>query len=481
MNFFIIVFVSWCLAATAFARTEQPRTLYIPRSVSSYSFLTDQPRSDGLKNKKIASLSHTLVYQESANAKKSTPFFLGDDATQILIRENELGDINSDWLHIESALNTEYASSITVAPKRTVFGVCLRNHYYLDSLFEGLWVAAVVPVVQVTHELRPSEIVAPTTKVDPQSEFSSVLSALDWDNWRAAKWSQHEQSIIGVDDVIAQIGLTINGPMASTQDVSLEIALPLGHRPTGQYLFEPLIGSQGSVGVGGSIKTVVPLIKRGELFLSYVGNLNYRYYFNNHQQRLFDLKGQPFSRYLVYMDTDLPAHISNVAVKASNGSNFFSRDTIVTPGATGNSVTSLQASYAQYKLQAGYLYWWRVAEQIQFTAPLDRTFAVPSPRGFSSGDSPVPIWLSGAQITDKFSPDDLALSSVPAVVHDIEFDLDSGAMPQVASHTLFVEGQSEWQGEAVSATVKLGIAYEFAKNPAVLDSVHVWCGIGIMF
>jgi len=471
-----------CLLATdVYARTEQPHTIYIPRSISAYPFLIDQYGVDLAKKNCIASLSHTAIYQESSNATKNVPFFFGDDTTQLAIKENELGDINSDWLHVESAANTEYASILKIAPKRTVFGICFRNQYSLAKLFEGLWAAVVVPVVSVTHELRPLEIKAPTTRVADGSQFDSVLNALDWDNWRAGKWSQEEQSIIGLDDVIAQLGLTIKGPLGSTQDISLEIALPLGHRPTGQYLFEPLIGSQGSVGLGSAIKTVVPLVSFGGLQVSYVGSVAYRYYLKNNQLRLFDLKGQPFSRYLVYMDIDLVPHVSNVIVKASNGNNFFMRDTMVIPGGTGTSVTSLQASYANYKVQAGYLYWWRVAEQVTFAAPLDRTFAVPSPRGLSSGDSPVPIWLSGAQITDKFSADDLAVSSEPAVAYDIEFDIDSGAMPQAASHTLFADLQGAWEGDVVCATVKVGIAYEFAKTPAVFDSLHAWCGIGITF
>ncbi len=475
MTLFLMLLVS---ATSLHSRTEQPRTCYVPRSISSYIFYTDKHQAPVAVSTKKTSISHTLIYQESANASKSAPFFLGDDRTSLLINENELGEVNSDWLHIESADNAVYSSTIKIAPKKTTLGVCLHSYYSLDQLCEGLWACVVVPVVQVTHELRPSEVKKPTSIVSPDSQFTSVLAALDWDNWRAGKWSQQEQTIIGVDDVLVQIGLRLKGPLESVQDVSLEVAMPLGHRPTGQYLFEPLIGSQGSVGVGGAIKTIAPLVTWGPLTLSYVGHVAYRYYFQAHQPRLFDLKGQPFSRYLVYMDTDLTPHTSNVAVKASNGPNFFLRDCLVTPGATGQSVTALQCGIGSHKLQFGYQYWWRVAEQVMFAAPLERTFATPSPRGLSAGNQ---LWLTAPQITDKFSVDDLATSSNPAVVRDIEFDIDSGAMPQVASHTVYVDFNSVWENELVAVTMRIGLGYEFGKNPAVLDSVHGWCGIGITF
>jgi len=463
------------------ARTEPPRTVFIPRPISSSVLYTDGfslLASHDKTHKRVMLLGHSLIFQDSFNGSKSAPFFLGNDNKSVLVDQNEDGDINSDWFHIQTVTDTNYQSTLTVAPHRSAIGLCLRGQYLLDDLLPGLWAAACLPLMQVTHNLHVSEKQNSANRIDPSSPFGSVLGALDWDNWRAGKWTNTAQSLTGFDDMVCQLGIDIEGPMESLQQIALEVVVPLGGRPTGQYLFEPLIGSQGAFGVGASIKTILPFLSIGKsCLLSYVGHLGYRCHFQSHQARLFDLRGQPFSRFLVYMDTSLIPDIANVTLKASNGGNFFIRDTLVTPGPTGQSISGLEFSFGNHRINVGYLYWWRVAEQVTFAGPLDRTFSVPSPQGLS--DESLPLWLSAAQITDRFTAQDLAVSTQPALVQDIEFNMDSGAMPQAASNTLFIDYNSTFIHDIGAMTVRFGAAYELANNPAVLDSLHLWCGIGL--
>ncbi|MDQ5940505.1 MAG: hypothetical protein QG632_231 [Candidatus Dependentiae bacterium] len=469
------------LINTCIARIEPPRTVFIPRSISSSVLYTDGfslLATHDKKHKRVVLLGHSLIFQESLNGTKSAPFFLGDEKRSVMIDQAEDGDINSDWFHIQTVDDTNYQSALAVDPHRSAIGLCLRAQYLLDELLQGLWAAVALPLMQVTHNLRVSERQTSVNQIDPLSPFGSALPVLNWDNWRSGKWSNAAQTLTGFDDMVCQLGLDIDGPMESLQQIALEAVVPIGGRPTGQYLFEPLIGSQGSCGLGASIKTVVPLFNLSKnCLLSYVGYLGYRYHFQSHQPRLFDLKGQPFSRFLVYMDTSLIPDIANVTLKASNGGNFFIRDALVTPGPTGQSISGLELIFGQHRLNVGYLYWWRVAEQVTFSTAIERTFAVPSPQGLSHTSAP--LWLSAAHISDRFSIDDLAVSTSPAVVQDIEFNIDSGAMPQVASNTLFVDYNSTFIHDVATMTIRLGAAYEFASNPTVLDSLHLWCGIGI--
>lgn len=475
-----------CMTASALfsrAHVEQPRTIFIPRPFSSYVLYTDGfslLASHDKNHKRVLLFGHSAMYQESFKENKCAPFFLGHDRKEITVDQGEDGDLNSDWFHIDSQEGSTYKSTISVMPRRTAAGVCLRAQYIMDDLLEGLWLALAAPLVHVTHQLNPCEIKSSGTLVDSSSQFSSVLSCLDWDNWRAGKWSQESQSLTGFDDITCQLGFDMDGPLGSLQQVALELVLPVGGRPTGQYLFEPLIGSQGAFGLGCSIKTIAPIMELGfGVSLAYVGFLGYRYHTQTQQPRLFDLKGQPFSRYFVYMDTALAPNITNVALKASNGGNFFLRDALVVPGATGQSITGLELKYKQHRLNVGYLYWWRAAEQVTFAAPLDRTFAVPSPQGISLDESGQQLWLTGPQIRDAFSIHDAAVSTAPSVVHDVEFDIDSGAMPHVASSTLFLDYNGSFIHDVATCTLRMGAGYEFASAPAVLDSIHVWCGIGI--
>jgi len=475
--------VVFCVVLCGVLYADQPHTVFIPRSLSSSALYTDGfsflARSDTQYNRALL-LGHTIVYQDSYNGSKCAPFFFGGDKKSIVVDESEEGDLNSHWFHIESAEDCLYKSTISIAPQRSTMGVCIRAQYFLDQCLKGLWVGVALPVMKVTHTLNPFEDKRATTLVSADSQFGSVVRALDWDNWRAGKWSSQEQSTTGIDDVVAQLGIDINGPMGSQQQLALELVVPVGERSTGQYLFEPLIGMQGSFALGASLKTSAQVFKlNDDCQLFYLGHVGYRYYTCCNQSRLFDNKGQPFSRYLVYMDTELRANDTNVALKASNGTNFFLRDCQVTPGANGQSMTAFQFRMWRHHVNVGYMFWWRVAEQLAFAAPMDRTFAVPSPQGLSADDTPVQVWMTGPQITDRYLAVDPAVSTNPAVAQDIEFDIDSGAMPYVASHTLFVDYSSSFVHDSLTCTIRVGGGYEFSSIPAVLDTLHVWCGIGI--
>jgi hypothetical protein len=281
----------------------------------------------------------------------------------------------------------------------------------------------------------------------------------------------------GIDDLLVAFGIDCSGPMESVQRFYLEASLPIGSRFSSTDIFAPTLGSQGSIGLGGGVKTVAPLFSlTPSAVLSYVGYVTYRYQFDVRQMRTFDLKGQPFSRYMIHMDTELLDQINNVATKAANGVNFFTREVTVTPGPQGQSIHALQVNSRHHQLTTGYLYWWRVAEQMAFTRAASRSYAVPSPKGLIGDQT---AWLSGPQITDRYSEEDPSAAVVAAAVTDIEFDLDSATLPHTASHTLFADYNGVFTAGAATVTARFGVGYEIAGNSAVLGAWHMWCGIGM--
>ena len=252
MNKTLRYFLGALMIGVSMLQADQPRTVFIPRSFSSSALYTDGfaflTKRETQHNRALL-LGHTMIYQDTFNGSRSAPFFFGGEKKSLVVAEDETGDLNSQWFHIESAEDTSYKSTLTVNPHRSAVGVCIRAQYFLDQCLKGLWAGVALPVVHVTHTLNPVELKKSTTSAAPTSQFNSVTSALDWDNWRAGKWSSVSQDATGVDDIVTQIGLDIDGPMGSLQQLALELVLPIGIRSTGQYLFEPLIGMQGSVGL----------------------------------------------------------------------------------------------------------------------------------------------------------------------------------------------------------------------------------------
>lgn len=481
MKTWMVIIVAAVVSTGLYAHVgDHSHSIFMPHPVSSNLLYTgghrlmaplDDPQDSSLI------VEHSVLYQQATDTDKNIPFFFGKGKQSLRVDEGEAGDLNPQWFNIASTDDSTYKSRLFIKPERELHGVVLRVQHGLGAVCNGMWAALSVPIMTVTHRLNPSESKDSTTVTSDETLFGSMPTALDWDNWRANKWSSVPQSYTGADDVTMQCGITLKGPRESTQRFYLEIALPVGSRPTGQYLFEPVVNGGGHFGLGLGISTVAPVYTFcDEFHFMYVTQAQYRYHFAGKQQRTPDLKGQPFSRYLIYMDTDLTPNVTNVSLKAANGVNFFTRDVVVTPGATGQSMNALQFRYKGHTINTGYLYWWHAAEQVHFEhAPL-RTFAVPSPKGLI-GDAQA--WLPSPRIENVFSAADASATTSAAVLHDIEFDMDSIAMPHTASHTLFLDYNGRFTFDWVTLSPRAGFAYEMADNCAALSSWHLWVSMGV--
>ena len=460
--------------------SSQPHSFFMPRPISARSLLVNgssftmpaHSRQDS-----SISVEHTGFYLRSTNEEEAVPYFLGKGKTSLRVDESQSGDLNSDWFHILSATGKTYKSHIRVHPEREVWGVTLRMQQSLGEVYDGLWAAVSVPFVQVNHHLNVTETLDDAASVATTSTFTSVIKTLDWNNWRAGKWSEKSQTVSGTDDMCMQVGINLSGPLESTQRVYTELSVPVGSYPTAQYLFEPIIGSAGSFGLGGGIASTIPLIKgRDGINIMFLNQVHYRYHFSVRHQRTPDLKGQPFSRYLILMDTGLIANDANVGTKAANGVNFMTRECVVTPGATGQSLNGLELRVRGHAISMGYSYWWRAAEQVSFAkAPL-RSFATPWKDGLVGADQ---AWLPAARIEDSFIETDPSKTTNAAKLYDVEFDMNSAAAPHTASHTIFGRYIGRSETSIGTFSINLGAAYEISDNCAALSSWQVWGGFGI--
>lgn len=458
----------------------QPHTFFMPRPLSAHSLLINgsfftMPAHN--RQDTSISIEHTGFYLRSTNEEEVTPYFLGKGKTSLRVDESQNGDLNSDWFHVLSADGKTYKSHIHIHPEREVWGVSLRMQQSLGELYDGLWAAVTVPFVQVNHNLNVTESLDDAAAVASGSTFASVVKTLDWDNWRAGKWSEKSQTMSGTDDMCMQIGINLSGPLQSTQRVYTELTVPVGSYPSAQYLFEPIIGSAGSFGLGGGIASTIPFIKGNDgINIMFLNQVQYRYHFAVRHQRTPDLKGQPFSRYVILMDTGLIANDANVGTKGANGVNFITRECTVTPGATGQSLNALEIRLREHAVSLGYSYWWRAAEQVSFAkAPL-RTFATPWKDGLVGDEQ---AWLPAARIQDSFIESDPSKTTDAAVLYDVEFDMESAAAPQTASHTVFGRYIGRWNTSIGTFSVNMGAAYEIGDNSAALSSWQVWGGFGI--
>ena len=424
------------------------------------------------------SLSHTPFYRHSDKGDDIAPYFFGDSKTSLVFDQEGKGDVHPRWVSAFAKDGESLKSTITMNPKRSTWGVVFRMTQKFPALHEGAWVRAILPLVEVTHKLNLSESVTGTKHND--ATFGTITEALNFDNWRAGKWESASQTTRGLDDVLLQAGITVGEK--SKQTYYLEACLPMGNRPTAQYLFEPLIGSAGHAGIGGGIQSNFPLMKWGDVQCAFVSHLHYRYLFTSVQQRTLDLKNQPFSRFLLFLDT-IQAIGNSYEMHGGNGVNLFTRDVVVDPGATGQGMQALSFTYKNHEFRLGYGYWWRTSEQILLHGSVQREYAVPVKASAVSGKQwlPSPLVKEGWTTKGETAAGVDIETDTPDAVTDNELDMASGAAPFTASHTLSASYNGRFVWNDAAFVLGLGGSYEMAYNTASLNNYCLWATLGLQF
>ncbi|MGD1997449.1 MAG: hypothetical protein PVJ92_00865 [Candidatus Dependentiae bacterium] len=406
------------------------------------------------------------------------PYFFGDKKRTLSIDEAEQGDINPHWLDIRGPTGTPYSSTIKLSPERSVWGTILSMTQSLPVLHEGAWVRVTVPVCKVRHDLRMTE----TRKagVTSAAGFASVADSMDSLNLRACRINKKPLTLWGVDDVLVHAGITMRtSDDGGNMQWYLEGVIPTGERPSGTYLFEPVQGSAGHAGFGIGVRSVMPLAQGENTTFSFCSHLHYRAMFSATQWRTPDFKGHPFSRYLVFMDSAQGGG-TNFSSKAARGANFFTRQMHVSPGGQGQSMQGVLLSFGarrQHSLLLSYTYWWRMAEQLTFKRAADRTFATPKYAGTDATQQ----WVPSPLINEQYVTTDSSLTEDLAVVLDNEFNRESAAAPQTASHLLQLGYEATMPGERLQTNVQFSGQYELAENRAMVDAWAVCARINMQW
>jgi|GEM_PF-2164414 len=486
LRFFLPLFILFCVQL--FPQTwGQAHTFFLPRPVSSQLLLvgSNPPVASCDKDGSQSCLEHTVFYQESYKGDNTRPYFFGGEKTELRFDQDSKGDINPRWVHTFAKDGDPLTSVMSIAPQRVSKGVVLSLTQNLSSLHKGAWVRMVVPFVHATHRLGITESMTGT--VDESSSFKTITQALNFENWRFGKWSEKSLTLKGMDDLLVQAGVDVSS--YGLQKYYAELSVPLGNKPTGGYLFEPITGAGGHAGLGFGIDSSIPLFKTSQISFSLRNKMQYRYLFSQKQKRTFDLKGQPFSRYLLYLDTFLGVN-TNYFYYGGNGVNFFTRDVLVHPGATGQSVNALVCTYKNHEFSLGYGFWWRNSESVSFTGSRQREFAVPAKGIPDLGRQwlPSPLvkepWFAlhkGTEVAQNDAGVVLATAAADAV-QESDLDVQSGSVPFSASQSFSCSyrGRFVWQ-ESVVCSLRLGGSYEMAYNAASMNSLSVWATLGLHF
>lgn len=333
----------------------------------------------------------------------------------------------NDWLADYFCLPTDYQSILTFEPRITNLMVDLSFYLGLDEWVNGLYLRFHAPIVHTRWDLnfcekvidRGSNAYLPgyfnesTTGVDRAQLVESATDFLTGcatpnlgnlvtvECLRNSRLYRRTRNKTTLSDLQGALGWNFAQSDDYHIGLNLRGAAPTGNRPTGEFLFEPIVGNghHWELGFGFTSHYTFWRSKNNQQSCGMYFDFNLTHMFSARQRRSFDLINRPNSRYALasmlgvpvtnlFANTD-PGDVSNSVAPLAQFQNVYTTVANLTTfdvesriAAQFDLVLLFNYTHGGWGWDMGYNFWTRSCEKLRFTcscpAPLDgnRTWAL---------------------------------------------------------------------------------------------------------
>jgi len=324
------------------------------------------------------SLSITPEYTRSFRSKDVAQALFSDalsmgscDRPTLRIQGTKVADRDAKALMAENFyLPTDYSSIITLEPRLENFLVDFNFYLGLGNWLEGLYFRVHAPVCYTRTSLNYDEhVLNPGSQAYDPGYFTDTWSFnntatvgfarsgmlgtfqeyitdgnsiqttnnIVFDPLCNARWSRCRMTKTRVADLEMALGWNFLSCPDYHLGLQIRGAAPTGNRPTGEYLFEPIIGQGHHWELGGGLTSHYNFWRGCDECQSFDVYLdaNITHLFKTRQCRTFDLVNKPLSRYMLAAKFGTPV------------TDLYALDTIIPPLTSGNG--TIQVPSVQFK------------------------------------------------------------------------------------------------------------------------------------
>lgn len=399
--------------------------------------------------------------------KKLDTYFTIDHKKVLSVQEDGSGDISSLWFNVQSSDDTFYSSQISFAPVRKAYGTML---YAALQLPYGFQVSLNSALVHTTNDINLQEANIENLGITPL--YATIEESFRADA-RTYGRVDGQQSKTGLDDIQVKIIKPVHRTNQLYVDMYLLGGIPTGKGSKATYFFEPLVGSKhGQLGVGANIHAVVS--ESVTSCLSVQGEIKWRYALKASERRSFDLtENDSWARYMMVVEeadkyAPYPA-INDLSLKVK-----------VKPRNSLDVYAALHYEHLDWRLEAGWDFWFRNAEKIAFkkSTILKPNIGIADLLGIALLD---PESASTANISQGIEPGPNQMTSDMAFVAVTlsDLNLNSGAQQRSLSNTFYLV--ASYQTNCGGHPLQLGaaVSYELGANKYSPHSVGAWLSCDI--
>lgn len=331
-------------------------------------------------------------------------------------------------------------SIITVRPERQVAG-CYFDYHQDFCFCDGLWLDVRLALYQAVHNLNAKECgLSEVAESD-----CTPLNFLSSSELKFGRIPTAESKRTGFDDIEVKLGYFFKHNESGYLGIYASTLLPTARKPTGKFLFEPLVG-RGHFALGGGFNMACNIYRSEITTLTLLTDFSYQYLFNRNELRSLDFFAGQLTRFVIANDIS----DSGIPVPSINVTTFNLK---VAPRGVINFWLASHLQRCKWHAEFGYNLWWRQSEKICFPACLTPNF---NNLGISEGNIFIPITLDN-------------------------LDLASTSHPRVLTNKIYLALSRDTELRCRPINIGLGGSYEFSRNINSFEQWGIWLNIVIGF
>lgn len=394
---------------------------------------------------------------------KNVLLMAGDDAPPAL---RDKRDLRAEWFNLPS----NFSGELNVNPQQFQAGFFVEYVHDLEELFGSTFFcnsffSMLVTFVHVENNLNLCQfnIRNPGTTASGPHD---IIEAFKQPNWLFDRIDGER-----VTNRFAELRLRMSRLFFDEANFQLAyytcLVIPTTPEPNPAYLFNAYAGNGQHVGLNGGVLMQISLSPSGDpVMWSWFINLDGTFLVRNKQLRTFDLRGKPWSRFLLFNTENDPAW-SNLP-----GVNVLTIKSVVRPFGMFDFSTGIRCKTDCFELECGYNVWGHDQERVELNQPFvtDKGIAAPF------GPDEAPKTASESTIFNLAPADPVF---VP--IRESDIDLHSAAAGSALNHKVHVAGGLIHETVCLASFIGAGGFVDFAQKNAALDSWGVWFKFGCSF
>jgi hypothetical protein len=378
------------------------------------------------------------------------------------------------------------ADKVSITPESKSVGARFDYHQKLDALLQGLYFKVNVPVVNNKTSVNAKSIDTPVKQVLPKAAFinenelvagnpaaTEAYSFLDYlagsvsnDAQGNAQVALSKAKIVsgahdktGVADVDLAVGYNFLQEENYHVGLNLGVTFPTGTKPTGEFLFEPRVGTNHwgfGVGFEGGVTAWSSDCCALEMML--VGN--YRYLFKDKETRTAGSvkDGNVFGQYALGDRTNAAANAALFPL-----ANASTTDYDVTPGSQLDMIFNVAFTWNNFTFDLGYNLYFREEEKVELRE-FDKTVALAGVNSTTFLAAP-----HANRPMEVISEDTFKAEWLPSM-----------QTPRQLTHKVYAAAGYNWNDMEYPVVLGVFGGYEFTENSAC-EQWNVGGKVGVTF